>query len=78
MQDLQKIIEVIQQTCKEKNISPNRAFIESGVGQSLIANMLKGQIPAVNKISDLADYLDVSIDYLLGRTDNPEVNKIKE
>ena len=23
----------------------------------------------------LADYLDCSVDYLLGRTDNPEINK---
>ena len=23
----------------------------------------------------IADYLDCSVDYLLGRTDNPEINK---
>lgn len=26
-------------------------------------------------LAKIADYLDVSVDYLLGRTDNPEVNK---
>ena len=30
--------------------------------------------PAFQKLIALADYFDVSIDYLVGRTDNPEVN----
>lgn len=43
-------------------------------------------INALNQISDkkglssfalakIADYLDCSVDYLLGRTDNPDINK---
>lgn len=75
MQDLQTIIETIQNLCSSKKISANKALLESGVGKDLIANMRKGQNPTINKISDLADYLDVSVDYLLGRTENPEVNK---
>ena len=31
--------------------------------------------PAFNKLIALADYFDVSLDYLAGRTDNPEVNR---
>ena len=31
--------------------------------------------PAFKNIIALADYLDVSLDYLVGKTDNPEVNK---
>lgn len=31
--------------------------------------------PAFQKLIALADYFDVSIDYLVGRTDNPNVNK---
>jgi len=27
------------------------------------------------KLCRIADYLDVSVDYLLGRTDNPDVSK---
>jgi transcriptional regulator with XRE-family HTH domain len=73
VQDLQKIIEIIQKICKEKNISANKAFIESGIGKDFIANMRKGTIPAVDKFADLADYFNVSIDYLVGRTDNPNI-----
>jgi transcriptional regulator with XRE-family HTH domain len=31
----------------------------------------------LDKTNILADYFGVSIDYLVGRTDNPEVNKLK-
>ncbi len=33
------------------------------------------KIPTVNNLVKIADYLGVSVDYLLGRTDNPVVNK---
>lgn len=31
--------------------------------------------PPTSKTIKLADYFGVSVDYLLGRTDNPEINK---
>ena len=31
--------------------------------------------PNADKLAALADYLDVSVDYLLGRTDNPFAHK---
>ena len=34
-----------------------------------------GYYPRLDAIFKIADYLDVSIDYLLGRTDKPEVNR---
>lgn len=66
VQNLQKIIEIIQRVCSENNISVNKALNESGVGKDLIANMRKGMTPAVDKIADLAAYLDVTMDYLVG------------
>lgn len=30
--------------------------------------------PSVSVAASIADYYDVSLDYLVGRTDNPEVN----
>ena len=35
----------------------------------------KGSLPSIDKIYKLACYFNVSLDYLVGRTDNPEVNK---
>lgn len=31
--------------------------------------------PGASKLIALADFFNVSVDYLLGRTDNPEINK---
>jgi len=31
--------------------------------------------PDIEKLIAIADYFDVSIDYLVGRTDNPKMNK---
>ena len=40
-----------------------------------IQNILSGSSPSVDKIYKIADYFDVSVDYLLGRTDNPDSHK---
>ena len=32
-------------------------------------------VPASDTLVALADYFNVSLDYLTGRTDNPEINK---
>nr|DAV41547.1 MAG TPA: repressor protein [Caudoviricetes sp.] len=34
-----------------------------------------GYFPRVEALSRVADYLDCSVDYLLGRTDRKEVNR---
>lgn len=31
--------------------------------------------PKMKYLIEIADYFDVSIDYLVGRTDNPKINK---
>lgn len=31
--------------------------------------------PTLSKLLQIAEYFNVSIDYLVGRTDNPEVNR---
>ena len=47
-----------------------------GVGQDSISIYEKGKhYPEVRNLMILADYFGVSTDYLLGRTDNPEVNR---
>ena len=34
------------------------------------------KIPGRDKLIELADYFDVSIDYLLGRTDDPRLHRL--
>ncbi len=48
------------------------------VGPDTISTYEKGKFyPEVRKLIVLADFLDVSIDYLLGRTDDPEVHQLE-
>lgn len=47
-----------------------------GVKRTSIYTYEKGlNYPEVRGLMALADYFDISVDYLLGRTDNPEINR---
>jgi len=47
-----------------------------GVGQDAVSIYERGlHYPEVRNLIILADFFGVSIDYLVGRTDNPEVNR---
>ena len=46
------------------------------VSKSTVAMWETGQrLPSVEKYEEIADYFNVSIDYLMGRTDNPDSHK---
>ena len=50
--------------------------MKTGIEQALISKFENGErVPPTETLITLADFYNVSIDYLLGRTDNPEVNK---
>lgn len=47
-----------------------------GSSRSTIGNIERGvKPPSLAMVKAIADFFDVSIDYLIGRTDNPEVNR---
>ena len=62
------LLERIKELSENKGISLTAAFIESGVGKNFKSN-LKIANPSIGKITMLANYFDVSVDYLLGKTD---------
>ena len=64
------ILERIQILCDKKSISLNIAFVESGVGKNFKSNF-KTSNPSIGKLTMLANYFGVSVDYLLGKTDEP-------
>lgn len=66
----------IKKLCKEKNISITMLLNNCQLTKSFIYDLEKRSAsPSCEKITKIADYLDCSVDYLLGRTDNPNVNK---
>lgn len=71
--DSNKLIDTISFMCSKKNISANKMLLECNLNKSVLDNLKKGSIPSVDKIMKVADYFNVSVDYLLGRTDNPKM-----
>ncbi len=50
--------------------------MKTGIEQALLSKFENGErIPPTETLLRLADFYDVSIDYILGRTDNPKINK---
>lgn len=59
----------IKELCSRKNITISKLESELGFGNSSIKKWEKSSSPSIDKILKVAKYFDVSIDYLLGRTD---------
>lgn len=50
--------------------------MQTGIEQALLSKFETGErIPPTETLLVLADFYNVSIDYILCRTENPEVNK---
>ena len=66
------LIDRIEKLCEEKGVSLNEAFVESKVGKNFKSNLNYAE-PTLGKLSLLADYFDVTVEYLKGETDNKSV-----
>lgn len=69
--------QLILNAMAQKNISAYKLSKQTGISESLFSKWKKNptsEISSCNLVK-IADYLNCSVDYLLGRTDKPEVNK---
>ena len=62
----------IKELADKQGISLNKLEEKLGFSRNTIYNMKKST-PNVERVSMIADYFNVSTDYLLGRTDNPKI-----
>lgn len=46
------------------------------LGSNAMSGMYHGKAIAFDSLAKIADYLDCSVDYLLGRTDNHDSHKL--
>ena len=61
---------------KQKGISQIKLAIDLSMNQNSISRYVNGMRQAdYETLIKFADYFNVSIDYLLERTDNPKMNK---
>lgn len=64
----------IKDMAKTRGITVKQLLEEAGLGYNMMT-MMRTSMPKADNLAKLADGLDCSVDYLLGRTDNPEINK---
>ncbi|MBE6912122.1 MAG: helix-turn-helix transcriptional regulator [Ruminococcaceae bacterium] len=62
----------IRQICKDKNINAKNMLESCGLGFNAIQQITNAKGMASFSLAKIADYLGCSVDYLLGRTDDPE------
>lgn len=60
---------------KQRGVSQLRLAMDLGLSQNTVSRYETGEREAdYRTLILLGDYFNVSIDYLLGRTDNPRIN----
>lgn len=65
----------IKELCKLKGSSVSKMLEVCNIRKSLIYDLEKRNAsPSIEVIRQIADYLNCSVDYLLGRTDSPTVS----
>lgn len=55
--------------CNEKGVSPSKAALSNGISKTSVTRWKDGAVPNPDILSSFASYFNVSIDYLLGKTD---------
>lgn len=64
------VFDRIKLLAKERGKSLNRIEEELGLPKNVLYRMKTSDNPTKDRLETLANYFDVSVDYLLGRTDN--------
>lgn len=73
MYNSSNVAERIKALAKSRNLSVKVILEQAGLGFNTMSNM-KISMPKADNLAKIADCLNCSVDYLLGRTDVPDVN----
>ena len=65
----------IKEMCVTRRISIATMLSDCGIAKNTVTNLNQGKDMMLSNAVKIADFLNVSIDYLVGRTDKPEINK---
>lgn len=71
MENAQIIAERIKTIAKERNVSVKQLLSDCGIGPNTVTKLGHGTDILTATLCKIADYLDVSADYLLGRENSP-------
>ncbi len=71
------VAERIKALAKTKNIQLKIMLDDININKNALSNMYNGSMPKADNLAKIADYLNCSTDYLLGRTDVPDNPNLK-
>jgi transcriptional regulator with XRE-family HTH domain len=66
--------ERIKKLAEKRNKNLQQVASDLGYGVNYFYSLNAGKNPSADKLTELASYFHVSVDYLLGRTENPTLN----
>ena len=69
--------EIVKNLCEKQGISLNTLEEKLELGKNSLYGLKRNQ-PSAERLQQIADYFNVSTDYLLGRTDNPNIANSKK
>lgn len=70
--------EIIKKTLDDMSLQQNDLAERMGKRKNYVSALLRTDNPSTSTLISVADALDCSVDYLLGRTDNPKSHTDKE
>ena len=76
MYNTNKTVERIKLVAKQENLKISDMLNACEINKNALWSMKsRGSWLHANNLAKIADYLDCSVDYLLGRTDDPDLHK---
>ena len=67
-----------EELCEKNNTTPNKVAKDLGLSNATTTKWKKGATPQGKTLAKVADYFDVSTDYLLGKTDTAHIEDKKK
>ena len=76
MNNSQEVANLIEALAKSKKIAIGKMLSDCSLSVNTLSSMQAGgYYPRLEALAKIADYLDCSVDYLLGRTDDPQSHR---
>lgn len=67
MNNSQEVMKIIKNLAKEQDKTVGKMLDDCGLSKNALSSMKSGYLPRIENLAKIADYLEVSVDYLLGR-----------
>lgn len=74
MYNSDSVAERIKQIAKLQHLQLKEMLVDLNLNKNTLSNMYAGSMPKADNLAKIADYLQCSVDYLLGRTPVREIN----